>query len=65
VPIIYYSGENSGRHLKRLSFRVDIIPGGPDHFSCVTVEMPLIANDLRMRLTRPTAHPSASNANLC
>jgi oxalate---CoA ligase len=57
IPIVYYSAEHGGHHLKGISSQSEIVKLGSDHFGCVTTHLPMIAEDLRNRLSCRLASP--------
>jgi thioesterase domain-containing protein len=54
VPITYFSCEQSGHHLRRITSRLEIIKMPGDHLSCVTGQMHVTAAHLRSRLQSTT-----------
>ena len=50
IPIIYYSAENSGGYLRRMTSQLEILPVPCNHLGCATTHLPAIAEHLGKRL---------------
>src|SRR5262249_53266849 len=50
VPIAYYAAKHSGRHLKRISARGEVVCIPTDHHGCITTHIHLMVDHLRKRL---------------
>jgi hypothetical protein len=50
IPIIYYSAENSGRYLRKITSQLEIVTVPCDHLGCATTHLPMIAEHLAKRL---------------
>jgi hypothetical protein len=51
IPIIYYSAENSGCYLRKITSQLEIVAVPCDHLSCATTHLPMIAQHLAKRLS--------------
>jgi acyl-CoA synthetase (AMP-forming)/AMP-acid ligase II/thioesterase domain-containing protein/acyl carrier protein len=50
VPMVYYAAEHSGRPVKRLSSRAQVVRIPGDHYTCITTHLHVLAKDLAGRL---------------